>query len=416
LETIDYGELERFCQEQPEEDVDLDYKVAFPNDLDRVICAFANTQGGMVLIGIAEEAKTRRPEWPPVGLDGDADQARQRVLNIAFEAVYPPIEPEVRACPIPDSSRYVLLVRVHQSNLLHAVDRRSRIYVRSKDNNRGYALADLHQLQWLWDKRQASIRLRESLLDASHAHSSSPAIPFRDGVSPEEWTAAAHLTLSIVPAFPQLPIVSGARGLLDLLNTVPPVRSNWSGVDRKVPWQENVWRTTTSSVCLSNRGHEYAAQFVELGDYGQLLFDFLIHRQPVDRLPVPIHTAEECIYSYIVLSSLDIAIKYAASVYEVLSFRSPIILAASLAGMAGLRLWFSWPGSTNTLAMERLSPACPDNVIPVLSLEAFPDSFSGSSRDFVTPAARRLVWSFGLGWSEDEIDHWLDRHYGSKDA
>ena len=51
IEAIKYEDILSFCDKQMEEGVDLDYKADWPNDLEKVICSFANTQGGIALIG-----------------------------------------------------------------------------------------------------------------------------------------------------------------------------------------------------------------------------------------------------------------------------------------------------------------------------------------------------------------------------
>ncbi len=90
FQEVTYKIVRAFCELKLEEGIDLDYKLDWPNDLARIMCAFANTQGGLLLIGVGEEGKTRRPVNPPMGIDGDIDSLRQRVHNIAFDGAYPP--------------------------------------------------------------------------------------------------------------------------------------------------------------------------------------------------------------------------------------------------------------------------------------------------------------------------------------
>jgi hypothetical protein len=45
----------------------LDYKgIAFPKDLSKTIAAFANTLGGLIILGVDADKKTNTPIWPPV--------------------------------------------------------------------------------------------------------------------------------------------------------------------------------------------------------------------------------------------------------------------------------------------------------------------------------------------------------------
>ena len=50
IEDITFEMIEEFCELELVEGIDLDYKSDWPNDLSKLICAFANTQGGLILI------------------------------------------------------------------------------------------------------------------------------------------------------------------------------------------------------------------------------------------------------------------------------------------------------------------------------------------------------------------------------
>src|SRR5512141_2970210 len=102
IESIEIDDIISFCEIRREEGIDLDYKSSWPSDLEKVICSFANTQGGMILVGVDEEEKTRKPKLPINGIEGDSSSIYQRVMNIASDGVYPPVSPEVRVCQLPD--------------------------------------------------------------------------------------------------------------------------------------------------------------------------------------------------------------------------------------------------------------------------------------------------------------------------
>ena len=46
----------------------LDYKAEIPKELQKVVAAFANTLGGIILLGIEANRATNRPVWPPKGM------------------------------------------------------------------------------------------------------------------------------------------------------------------------------------------------------------------------------------------------------------------------------------------------------------------------------------------------------------
>ena len=49
--------------------------------------------------------------------------------------------------------KYVVLIRILPSRLMHSTDRRRRIYIRVADNSRGYDLASVSDLEWLWERK-----------------------------------------------------------------------------------------------------------------------------------------------------------------------------------------------------------------------------------------------------------------------
>lgn len=171
ISDVDFAAIERFCKEEREEGLDLDYKSDWESDLANVLCAMANVQGGIVLIGVEEDPVTRKPKWPPVGVAGTKDELNQRSVQIAHDAVCPPIMPEVTVVTLAaDPSRSVVVIRVEASRLLHATDGRRRVYVKVADHKRGYERANLSQLERLFQQREKSVNLRDQILERASQH------------------------------------------------------------------------------------------------------------------------------------------------------------------------------------------------------------------------------------------------------
>ena len=64
LEDLGIADIEAFVKQQHKESEILDYKEAWPKDLAKVIAAMANTQGGLILVGVSEQPGTGRPVRP----------------------------------------------------------------------------------------------------------------------------------------------------------------------------------------------------------------------------------------------------------------------------------------------------------------------------------------------------------------
>ena len=77
-----------FCEQDIGESVNLDYKKDFPSSgLEKTISAFANTFGGVIIIGV--EDKDSKPKPPFEGIEYK-DRLEERVWNIIVDNIYPP--------------------------------------------------------------------------------------------------------------------------------------------------------------------------------------------------------------------------------------------------------------------------------------------------------------------------------------
>jgi schlafen family protein len=146
--SLDRAELARLVRER--EGKLLEFKRGLPRDakLARTLCAFANTRGGMLLIGVGDRGEL-------VGAPRPAETA-QRVREVAAERLEPPLSVEVGRielesrhlvwCSVPisparphaaldDAGRRSILVRVGASN--RAASDATLASIRSQRTRRG---------------------------------------------------------------------------------------------------------------------------------------------------------------------------------------------------------------------------------------------------------------------------------------
>jgi hypothetical protein len=409
LDEITYETIEGFCNQQIPEDIDLDYKSDWPNDLEKVLCAFANTQGGLVLIGIEEVEKTQLPKCPPCGVVGSHDVLREKARNIAFDAIYPPVLPEIKVIPIPPpSNRYIVFIRVQPTRLMHSVDRRTRIYIRSADSNHGYSLASLADLKWLWDQRANSDELRGRLLQTAQERTLSPAITTESAEAKILWAKAPILTITTIPEFPGQMLPIEYRHLLDIIYSLGELRSSWTGVASKIPWNKNAWRSVAGGVALSDRGTGSDQQYIEIGEYAHYQCSIVIAPRSVTSLPIPRHSPENCISAYALLSYLELALRFGAKFYQKIGFRGPLSIIARFERVAGLLLYYEIP-SLNPLSLEYLSQACPDPNIILLQREQSALELPILHEKMMMDASNALLWAFGISWTSDQVKEWYSR-------
>jgi hypothetical protein len=152
---INFKEIKSFCDQQISEGLRIEYKEDFPKNegLARTICAFANTAGGIILLGV----KADRERSIPVGIPGIRMMKglEEKVVNICLSHILPVIMPEIKLCPFKlddGSERAVLFVRVGLSYVSpHYVWQTKEILVRVNCENER---ADLQIIEDLIERRK----------------------------------------------------------------------------------------------------------------------------------------------------------------------------------------------------------------------------------------------------------------------
>jgi hypothetical protein len=404
--TIEIQDILAFCSEKHTEGIDLDYKQNWPKDLARIICAFANTQGGLILMGVEEEGKTREPKLPVHGMPLVPSTARQQIDQISSEAIYPPVAPEVAICRVADQDeRYVLLIRVQPSKFMHATDGRRKIYVRIRDNNKGYDLASLSELEWMWQRKTALDETRRQIYESAVQHSESAAIPWGSADEQAHWQIVPKLIVSLIPSFPTAQPVIDSDSLLAAVKTLPQLKSTWKNVDRTLPNRTDCWRSIPGGVCDYDRGYTRWQEYLEFGQLAHV--HIALGMETAGSAPfTPPVTAKDSDYTwaYIVLSYLDLALRLADKFYTAIGYSWPIGINVLFRASSNLRLDPDTPLVPNSKRL--ISSYSPDSELQVLLLEVAPAQLI-SDDSLLSTAAYNLFWAFGLGWSRDKVQKWI---------
>jgi len=164
ITEVKWEDIIDFCNQQIVEGATLDYKQDFPKDLSKTIAAFANTMGGIILLGIAESDESK-PLLPIQGIPFERGLS-EKVMSMILSNITPPIIPEIQICSNEDKSRAVIVIRIPQSNQTpHAINNNTRVYIRTGNRNKYEELISIDKLQWLLNNRNKSILFREELLN-----------------------------------------------------------------------------------------------------------------------------------------------------------------------------------------------------------------------------------------------------------
>jgi hypothetical protein len=158
IDEINFSDIEAFCglgspeEQRPREGLRIDFKSSFPSDLPKFMTAFANTSGGIIILGV-EENQGIPQEIVGIPL-GKAD-INTRITEIAYGAINPPLVPEVGLARMPkDKSKGVVVIRIQESQYpphMMETGGENSIYVRVNDECRK---ADLRTIEALFNKRK----------------------------------------------------------------------------------------------------------------------------------------------------------------------------------------------------------------------------------------------------------------------
>jgi hypothetical protein len=158
IDKITFNDIDLFCKQQTAEGTQLDYKVDLPNELPKLVAAFANTLGGMILLGVDADKTTNMPIWPPTNGMPSKVGLEEQVIQICRDNIYPPIRPQISAILANDQlpDHILAVVRVEQSpEAPHAMSNGRHIYIRTGNVSKPFDLADINRIQHLLTQRQA---------------------------------------------------------------------------------------------------------------------------------------------------------------------------------------------------------------------------------------------------------------------
>jgi len=162
LGTITADDVQAFLDLDLEEGTRLDYKQAEknndgpPSSMLNVIVAFANTQGGLLVLGVEADKRTNRPikrEGLTFLKRGSLEEA---ITSRCYSSIIPPLAPEIGVCPFKSNASLVepdrafVVIGVQPSATVHSTKENCvLVRVNSECQN-----ADLMTLRFLLEREQ----------------------------------------------------------------------------------------------------------------------------------------------------------------------------------------------------------------------------------------------------------------------
>lgn len=251
---IDFNDIDAFCREWAE-GVRVEYKSKIVPPA-KIISAFANTQGGFLIIGVECDKAKNKAVIPIRGIPNE-DGIEERIVQSAITGIHPAVNPEVIIRDVPgETNRVVVVVRVHESpQAPHALQNSNRVYVRvgsisqpyEKEGDK-YQDAGIDRIDYMLKRREEPQRISRQILDRIEErvrkYSSQLGKP--------------NLEIVARPVFPYRPIVSPSKifEFIDIHAFIPtnPSESNFGR------------RNVAGGACfMGNKGH---SSYWELNEYG----------------------------------------------------------------------------------------------------------------------------------------------------
>ena len=323
LTEIGYSDVEVFCHTFSE-GVRVEYKREMIENIPKVISAFANTLGGIVVIGVETDEHNRVVAIS--GIDRVAG-IEERILDSSLNGIYPSVIPEIGIFEIPGKkAKVVVVIKVHESvQAPHAIQNSTRVYIRTGSTSQPYELAEMDRIEYMLERREKPEKLKSDLM--RHAHDRLAAL-----LGGHFGPHAPAFSISISPVFPYQPLIS-----LDKLYEFCRGGSYHSPI-RYVgdPMQ------VSDGICKFH-GNVKDYSYTEINHYGIVFVRDTLDKSKTQWLSIPRKEEKEELYirlTHIILI-IGKTLKLAYSFYKSCGYLGNIEIQVTIENIAGETLMYS---------------------------------------------------------------------------
>jgi hypothetical protein len=392
-DDLDKGIVEQFCNLGIRETTRIEYKREFPTDLAKSIASFANTQGGIVLVGVDADSENR-PILPLCGMDYVA-QPEERVYQICASSIHPPIVPSVWVVPFEDPShvhpdRVIIVIRVTQGETAHAVDGRKRVYVRTGNISEPFDIATVDQVMELVGRRRESANTRARLINQSRERFQFFSEAYLTKRQSEVLDTLGQRTrsmlskgvvvrLQFVPVFPSTPLMRLGE-IRKALRSIFARRHDGRGWDSFPPCLTE--RIVQDSVI--RLGGSRLLEITEVNELGVLSFSSNDLADVRGALNEPVQTADAITYFNVIANALAM-MTFGVLAYEQMGFYGLCDFTLEISAVKGRRLLNNWCLFGET---------CPDDRI-TFGIRVTPSELKNDLREHFFALVTRIDNAFG---------------------
>ena len=375
LDAITFEDVNTFCREQPE-GVRVEYKrqIDTKKHIPKMVSAFANTFGGIFLIGVESEQTKNEVIFPIKGIPNEPG-FEERIQQSSLEGIYPAVIPEIKIVDAPNSNNKVVIVRVDESiQAPHAIQNSKRTYIRTGSITEPYDLADMDRITYMLKRREDSQENARQILDR-----------IDDRVKRFCIQDKPSLTVIAQPVYPYRPVIT-TSDIYELHERQPfPPRKVTGGV-------ANVRNDDT---------------FFEINEYGivyyrNVLYDY--NGRDYDEQDTDYYINYFNLFKYI--RSL---ITLTKGIYEKCEYVGNIMVSAKLQNVIGTQLYEPESNYIRKITEHIVDgPVCSDSEV-YAATQCMPRDFNNSDRliDIVEELVHQLIWAYNIPinktWVKDRV-------------
>jgi hypothetical protein len=399
LSQLAEGDLQLLLTDRAVENLQLEFKREVPDKEETLkkLSAFANTIGGLMVVGAAADKDGRITALG--GVDGQSSY-KQTIVQWCFDGVSPPIAVEVseEIALTSAAGRVCYVIRVRESDLgPHFINGRKGVYVRSDEFSSRFKaqLANDNELRQLFNRREIVRGRRSNLIRRSRERFATfTSQKYGELGEKRQGGIGARFDLSIGPQFPAHEICSQEK----LVSIIPTKRISW----RQVGFPRSPDELLSQHESVISLRPSATFSILEANTWGMLFYATEVEFQPR-----PHALDEPGIHSLHFAGSLLAFLQHAGVILREIGYVGPLGLEMKLDAIRGVP-WLMFDG-----AWSSTGPASQLDDSAAFSIETTTDELT-SARDALAISLLRLVfYATGMTAAVDKagLEHYLKGGY-----
>ena len=388
LDEITFEDVDTFCREQPE-GVRVEYKseINTKRHIPKMVSAFANTFGGIFLIGVESEQTKNEVIFPIQGIPNEPG-FEERIQQSSLEGIYPAVIPEIKIIDVPHNNNIIVIVRVDESiQAPHAIQNSKRTYIRTGSITEPYDLADMDRIAYMFKRREDSQENAKQILDRIEErvkHFCTQGVP--------------SLTVIAQPVYPYRPVIT-TSDIYEL-------------------HERQVYHSPPRKVAGGVANVKNNDKYFELNEYGIVYHRIVLpdYQEPNWRNELTAIAVNYCDF----VRAIRSLISQAKMLYEKCEYVGNIEVTAKLQNVLETQLYD--PGDRLLYAQKITEhipdgPVCSDSEVSA-STQCMPRDFNNTDRliDIVEELVHQLLWAFNIfineSWVIERVGKQIESFFG----